>query len=270
MPAADHINPDESLWHWLAYDLRRYRVARGETVTAVARIMETSREAVSSMEAMRRSPNKHHLRRIDDAWQTGKHFSRILNFARRNHDTNWFTEHLIYEERADTIKTFEPLVVPGLLQTEDYARVTIGTEGSSDVDRAVKIRLARQERLTRAKPPRLYVLLDECVIDRPVGGPEVMRAQLARLLEFSRLPNVTLRVVRRGTGYHLGLRGAFKIMTVRPEGDVAYTEASEGGRLELDSAAVRRAVLRFDEIGADALNRAESRNLLERVRESMT
>lgn len=269
MAQADHINPDESLWHWLAVDLRRYRLARRETVQAVSDIMGTNRENVSSMEAMRRPPNEDHLIRLDAAWQTDGHFVRILKYARRNHDPNWYVEHLHYEERAKSLRLWEPLKIPGLLQTPEYARAAISTEGSTDVDAAVTARMARQSVLTRKDPPRMLVLLDESVVDRPVGGPKVMREQLRRLLEVSALPNVTLRVAPRRIGYHRGLAGAFKIMTCVPEGDVAYTEASEGGRVVLDGGDVQKFVVRFEEIGADAMPRTESRDLINRAMETM-
>jgi hypothetical protein len=135
---------------------------------------------------------------------------------------------------------------------------------------AVDARMARQKILARKTPPRISVLLDECVIDRPVGGPEIMRAQLSRLLEISHTPQMTIRIAPRSGGYHLGLAGAFKIMTCEPEGDVAYTEASEGGRVVLDSTDVRRFVVRFEEIGADALGRSASRDLIQRVMGTVT
>lgn len=269
MPAADLINPDASMWHWLAYDLRRYRLARGDSAAEVARIMGCSRSQVSNCEALKRRPSEAELKRLDDAWGTGGHFVRIFKYARRNHDPNWFVEHLHYEERAHTLRLFEPLIIPGLLQTAEYAGVAISAEGSADVERAVKTRMARQAILTKKAPPRLTVLLDECVIDRPAGGPDVMRAQLARLLEVSNLPNVTIRIFPRSAGYHLGLTGAFKVMGCDPEGDVAYTEASEGGRLVLDGTDVRRAAVRFEEIGADALGRTASRDLIRQAMEVM-
>jgi transcriptional regulator with XRE-family HTH domain len=267
---ADTINPDASLWHWLAYDLRRYRLAHRQSVTEVGRIMGTARTTVSNFEAMRRRPDLDHMKRVDAAWRTSGHFLRLLNFARLNHDPNWFMEHLAYEARSRVLHIFEPLIIPGLLQTPEYARVTIGAEGGEDVDTAVQTRMARQDILTRKQPPRLHVLLDECVLDRPVGGPAIMRAQLSRLLEVGDLSNVVIRVFPRQAGYHLGLTGAFKIMTCEPEGDIAYTEASEGGRLVLDGAGVARFTLRFDEIGSECLSRSASRDMIKRAMESMT
>jgi transcriptional regulator with XRE-family HTH domain len=268
MPAADLINPDASMWHWLAFDLRRYRLARGASAQQVADIMECSRSQVSNCEAMKRQPAEVELKRLDAAWRTNGHFVRIFKYARRNHDPNWYTEHLHYEERARSLRIWEPLKIPGLLQTPEYARVAIATEGWDDVDGAVSERMSRQAVLTRKNPPRMLVILDEGVIDRPVGGAEVMREQLRRLLEVSALPGVTLRVAPRRMGYHPGLAGAFKVMECVPEGDVTYTEASEGGRVVLDGGDVQKFVVRFEEIGADAMSRPESRDLIKRVMEA--
>jgi transcriptional regulator with XRE-family HTH domain len=267
VPAADLINPDASMWHWLAYDLRRYRLARKASAAEVATIMRCSRPQVSNYEAMKRRPELDQMKRLDEAWRTSGHFARIFRYARGNHDPNWFVEHLHYEQRARAIRLFEPLIVPGLLQTPDYARVAISTEGSTDVERDVKARMTRQAILTRT---RLIVLLDECVIDRPVGGPSIMREQLVRLLEISQFPNVIIQIAPRRVGFHLGMAGAFKIMECEPEGDVAYTEASEGGRLALDHADVQKFVVRFEEIGADSLPRSESREMIQRAMENMT
>jgi len=269
MPAADLINPDASMWHWLAYDLRRYRLSKGVSAAEVARVMGCSRSQVSNCEAMKRQPSEPELNRLDSAWRTNGHFARIYRYARRNHDPNWYVEHLHYEERAHSLRIWEPLMVPGLLQIPEYARVAIATEGWDDVDGAVSERMSRQAILARKSPPRMLVLLDEGVIDRPVGGAEIMRAQLSRLLEISTQPNVNLRVAPRKLGYHLGLAGAFKIINCAPEGDVAYTEASEGGRLVLDGGDVQKFVVRFDEIGADSAPRSESRDLIKRVLEAM-
>lgn len=266
---ADHINPDESLWHWMAFDLRQYRQTRGASLTDVGAIMGVARQSVSNFEAMRRRPGVEHVKPLDATWKTNGHFLRLLTFARLNHDPNWFREHIELEARALTLKIFEPLVVPGLLQTPDYARVALAAGSAPDIERALEARLARQEILTRPNPPRTWALLDEGVIDRPVGGPKVMRAQLAHLLEMSELPQVVLRILPRTAGYHVGLDGGFKIMLVSPEGEVAYTEAAEGGRLVLDGSGVQRFALRFDQIGADALGRAGSRELITQVMESM-
>jgi hypothetical protein len=128
--------------------------------------------------------------------------------------------------------------------------------------------MARQELLSKPNPPDLWVLLSESVLDWPVGGTEVMRAQLARLLEFSELPHVTLRVVPKSAGAYEGLDGPFKVITVE-EGELAFVDAPNGGRLVMDAAEVRGLRLRFDRIGAVAQPVDSSRSLIKQVMETM-
>lgn len=268
------MDPMSSMWAWLAYDLRRYRQSRGETLAAAGSAMGVSPQTFSNYEATFRRPDLKGVKALDKAWNTLGHFTRIFTYAQTAHVPDWFREHLEYEARARILRIWEPLVVPGLLQNEEYARTVFKVEGANDerandVEADVRVRMARQELLSRKSPPRVHVLLDEGVLDRPVGGPKIMRAQLAHLLEVSQLPNVNLRVHPRSDGYHRGLAGPFKIMTCDPEGDVAYTEAAEGGRLVLDSAGVRRFAARFDDIGAEALGRTATRELIKRVMEVM-
>jgi hypothetical protein len=190
---------------------------------------------------------------LDKLWDLNGHFRRLLRYARAGHDPDWFKQHVTYEARATVLKTYESMIVPGLLQTEAYARAwLVAGQAVKNIDAAVEIRMARQNILNKEEPPLLWVLLDECVLDRPMGGRKVMKEQLTRLLELSELPHLTIRVVPRAAGGHLGLEGPFIITTVT-EGDVAYLEACGGGRLSTDKAEVRRFGVRFDRIGALAL-----------------
>jgi hypothetical protein len=209
-------------------------------------------------------------KKLDDLWELNGHFTRLLRYARARHDVDWFAQHVSYETRATVMRIYEALIVPGLLQTEDYARAAL-TAGQvvKDVEAAVAARMERQKVLAREDPPWLWVLLNQSVLEQPVGGPKVMRVQLARLLEVSRLPHIVIRVVPRSLGAHVGLDGSFKITTVN-EGDVAYMEAVGGGRLSMDRAEIRRYGIRYDRIGADALSRDSTRSLIEQVMEGMT
>jgi hypothetical protein len=125
--------------------------------------------------------------------------------------------------------------VPGLLQTEDYARGVlrsgaIGQTSPDEIERHVALRLQRQQLLTRDDAPRLWVVMDETVLRRRVGGPEVMRAQLDRLLEATKLPNVTLQVVPFANGPHPGTYGPFALFRfAMPElPDMVYIEYLTG------------------------------------------
>ena len=109
-------------------------------------------------------------------------------------------------------------------------------------------RMARQESLTREPPPVLWVLITENVLDWPMGGPEVMREQLAHLLEVSERPNIGIRVIPKLAGAHFGVDGSLKIMT-SPSGDVAYTESPGGERLVSSRLEVQPYVVRYVRVG---------------------
>jgi hypothetical protein len=129
--------------------------------------------------------------------------------------------------------------------------------------------MKRQECLLRDPPPNLWVILDEGVITQPVGGPEVMRGQLARLLELGEQPTISVRLVPQRTGAHVGRDGAFKIMTVDGKESV-YVEASFGGRLALDVTDVRLYRANFDRISDRALPLDSSAELIQQAMEGFT
>ena len=142
----------------------------------------------------------------------------------------WFRTYVDLESAATLIRTYEGQFIHGLLQTDDYMRAVIGgaqlEESSEEMGRRVRLRMARQTLLTREHPPRLWAVVDEAALRRPVGGPEVMRGQLERLIDASKLPNVTLQVLPFAVGAHSGMPGAFSILRFAdPElPDVVYLE----------------------------------------------
>jgi transcriptional regulator with XRE-family HTH domain len=143
---------------------------------------------------------------------------------------DWFSVYVGLEEAASLIRLYEVQFVPGLLQTADYARavVRLGQPGATpaEIEHRVSLRLGRQELLTKPGGPRLWAVVDEAALRRPLGGSEVMRAQLVRLIEATREPNITLQVVPFRSGGHAAEAGAFTIMRF-PEPDlpdVVYLE----------------------------------------------
>lgn len=155
---------------------------------------------------------------------------------------DWFSMHVSLEGSARLIRSYEPHFVPGLLQTEDYARAvmetgTIGHTGPEAVERHVSLRMARQKLLTREHPPHLWVIIDETVLRRPVSiHGEVMRDQLDRLLEVSENGHVTVQVAEFRDGPHPGTAAPFELFRFgEPElPDMVYTEYLTGA-LYLDS-----------------------------------
>jgi len=143
---------------------------------------------------------------------------------------SWFEAYVGLEEAATHIRAYEVQFVPGLLQTEGYARaVTLlghASASATEIERRVQLRIARQMVLHKPDPPNLWAVLDEAVLRRPAGNPDVMREQLEHLLEMAKLPNVTIQIIPFKAGGHAAAGGAFSILRfAEPDlPDVVYLE----------------------------------------------
>jgi DNA-binding XRE family transcriptional regulator len=143
---------------------------------------------------------------------------------------SWFRTYVDLEQAATLIRTYEGQFVPGLLQTDDYMRAVVRgahlEETGDEVGRRVRLRMARQILLTRDGPPRLWAVVDEAALRRPVGGREVMRGQLERLIEATKLPNVTLQILPFAAGAHPAMVGSFSVLRFPDEElpDIVYLE----------------------------------------------
>lgn len=150
------------------------------------------------------------------------HYSDIL--------PSWFGSYLGLEAAATLIRTYEIQFVPGLLQTAEYARAVIllGHAGADaeEIERRIELRRQRQQILNRSDPPQLWVVIDEAVLRRPIGGVEVMRAQIEHLIEVSRQPNIRMQIIPFHAGGHAAAGGPFAILRFpEPElPDVVYVE----------------------------------------------
>jgi len=178
-----------------------------------------------------------------------------------------FHEMLEWEAALVARRQFETLLVPGLLQTAEYARALISgihpdlAEG--EVERRVAARLTRQQLLTRATPPRLHAILDAGVLERPVGSPLVMRNQLRRLVEAADAPHVTIQVLPKSVGASPALEGPFSILTLPdPMPDVGYAEGSGRAVYLEDRERVRTYTLRFGILTEQSLSPADSVKLI--------
>lgn len=185
----------------------------------------------------------------------------------------WFAGWPDKEAQARRLRSFEPLVVPGLLQTETYARAILSTRMGAtreELGDAVAGRMERQRILDREHPPELWVILDEAVLRRPVGGPDVMREQLARLVQAGQRPNVAIQVVPFGAGAHEGLRGgAFVVADFDGAATIAYQDAASSGQIIQEAAEVDALALTWDTLRLDALPRSASISLITSVAEAV-
>lgn len=263
------LDPDGNLWDLIAVELRRQRELHGDSLAAIGALWGRERSTVAHVENGRAHLQEAHAVKLDERWETRNLFKRLVRFAKAGHEKEWFQAHLEFEAKAVELRIWEIHFIPGIVQIEGYIRGALEAAALGDVEEAVALRLRRQEALFgRKNPPLIWIYLDQAVLERPVGGREVMREQLARLLELSRLPNVSIRVVPLSAGAHVGLDGSFKIMTT--DTDSVYVEACGGGRLVHEANEIRSFRVRFDRISDRAHRVDESIALIKELTEGLT
>jgi hypothetical protein len=258
------------MYHWMAVDLHFWRTRFGMSCAEVGALIGLTRGSVSNIEACRPGHrlNEKQAAILDETWNLGGHFTRQVKYAKQAHDPEWGRSQLALEARAHIIKIFETMYVPGLFQTPEYARAIFEMARSPTVEADVDKRMSRRAVLAQDPMPHIQALIDESVVDRPVGGRAAMRAQHAHLLKLTQLPNVALRIIPQSVGEYIGMDGPFEIFSVL-EGKAAFSEAHGGGRLILDTAEVDAFEVVFDQIGADALPREATRERIRRAMEVM-
>jgi len=227
----------------LGSQLRRLREAKGVTRDDAGYTIRASGSKISRMELGRVSFKERDVEDLLDLYGVDEEEAQALIALAKQANSpgwwhkysdvlpDWFQVYVGLEEAALLIRLYEVQFVPGLLQTADYARAVIRlglpSASADEVERRVGLRLARQEVLKKESGgPRLWAVVDEAALRRPIGGGEVMRAQLVRLIEAAREPNITLQVVPFRSGGHAAEAGAFTVMRF-PEvdlPDVVYLE----------------------------------------------
>ncbi|GGU96853.1 transcriptional regulator [Streptomyces filipinensis] len=189
---------------------------------------------------------------------------------------DWFAAYLSLEQAALQIRAYENQFVHGLLQTEDYARALLAADtphaSAEATERRVALRMRRQELLAREAPPRVWVVMDETVLRWPVGGAQVMRAQVDHLIEVNRLPHVTLQLMPFANGPHPALRaGAYHLFRFRARElpDVVYLNGLVGAVYldKTDDVVVYREAL--DRLGAQAAPARKTEALLGAIRKEL-
>jgi transcriptional regulator with XRE-family HTH domain len=178
-------------------------------------------------------------------------------FVYREAFPDWAQAFIEHAARAVAIREYAASVVPGLLQTPDYARallsVGLSLEDEEHLEERVSLRLGRQQRLSAPDRPELWAILDESVLMRPVGGRAVMRAQLSRLLEAAEERHTTLQVLPFDEGEHDAMGGSLTVLTMPDGTEVAYTEGAHYGQLIEEPEEVERFKLTYDRLRAAAL-----------------
>ncbi|WP_433054353.1 helix-turn-helix domain-containing protein [Dactylosporangium sp. CS-033363] len=254
-------------------ELRRLREAAHVTIDQVAERLECSGSKISRIETGQTGVTPRDVRDMLDIYGVDPEYAdQLLKIAREARQKGWWqlygdvltSAYVGLEAAADHIRSYEALVVPGLLQTEEYAQAMIHAArpdiGATDVEKRVRVRMGRQSLLTQDDPIDLWVVLDEAVLRRPVGGRAVMRRQLEHLCLAASWPNVTLQVLPFSAGSHAGMDGAFTMLLYdesAAQNFVFASNAAGGLFLEKDDELQRYGFI-FDYLRANALRPDES------------
>jgi len=266
----------------LASALRELREERGLSIEHVAGHLDWHPTKLSRFETARRAIQPSDVRALLDVYQVDRaERDTMLVLAREARQRDWWHAHgqavpegfkvyLGLEAAASSLQIYESEFIPGLVQTEDYIRevhrATLVDADDRDIEQRVTVRLTRQKLLTRENAPKLWMVVNEAVIRRVVGGSGVMRAQLERLLEATKLPNVTLQVLPFTAGAHPSMDGAFHVLGFeRADTGVVYIEYHTGTLYLEKAQEIERYLQKFDHLRATALSVSDSCSLIEQV-----
>lgn len=222
---------------------------------------------IGQIETTKKVPTRDFSERVDAALGTDGVFSRLIGLVLHSQLPSWFQPYADMEARATYISTFQPQVVYGLLQTQEYARALIAVDHPARADEMVAARLDRQRILKGAKSPALWVVLSEAALLQEVGGRNVMRAQLARLLDFRDDPWVQIQVLPFAVGQHTGMMGSFNLLRFEDDPDLFYAESYDQGHMTANPQVIKERSVGYARLQATALSPEDSATLIARVME---
>ena len=260
--------------------LRKLRTEKGLTVEQAADQLMFSMSKLSRMETGHGAPSRRDIRDLCALYEVTDEAERkrMMNLAVegrqagwwQSYDLNQFADYVGLEADAVSVKNYQSILIPGLLQTPDYARAVneavIPQPAPETLEEQTEVRLRRQDRLTQDPPLRFGVILDEAALHRVIGGPAVMEAQLRHLTELSKLPNVTLQVIPFSAGGHPAMDSTFNVLEFADAvPGVVYVEGLVGWVYMKRSRDVERYAGVFERLCHIALPPRESVELIEKA-----
>jgi transcriptional regulator with XRE-family HTH domain len=265
------VPPSMSTREMYGREIRYQREKAGMSQEELGELLFLSRSQVTRMELGTRRVPPGCAEMLDTILNTGDYFVRNLDGARATPHPEHFADAAELEGLANDIRQWEPLTVPGLLQTEAYASAIVhGWDpvlSDEKVKERVAARLARALIFANADNPHYWVILSESALRIPVGGPAVMAEQIRHLIEMVKRNRIILQVLPFSAGAHPGIQGALKLMKFDEDAPMAYLPGLETGTLVDDPAAVKRFTLAYDLLGAAALSPKASLTFIEAVAE---
>ncbi|MCP9987140.1 helix-turn-helix domain-containing protein [Streptomyces sudanensis] len=252
--------------------VRRLRTAAGLTQAELGAKTHVVSTRITQIErASGAKPTLELARALDAALGADDLLVELWPYVYREAFPDWSRRFMEYSERAVAIRQYAAHVVPGLLQTEDYARAVLRLDpllsDEEQLQERVAARMGRQERLSNPDRPELGVILDEAVLRRPIGGRAVIREQLARLLDAAEERHVTVQVLPFDQGGHEAMGGSLTVLSLPDGSEVAYTEGSHYGQLVEEPVNVSRYQVIYDRLRVAALPPLMSLDMIRSARE---
>jgi transcriptional regulator with XRE-family HTH domain len=275
---ASNVNPTVRRRR-LGQELRKLRELKGMTAEEVAERLLVSQSKISRLENGRRSISQRDVRDLCGVYEVEDQriVESLMQMAKDSRQQGWwhafgdipYSVYIGLETDAASLRVYEPQVVPGLLQTRQYAEALIAgalpESGTTDVEKRVSVRVRRQERLNDAEHPlRLWVVIDEAALRRLVGDKQLMREQLEHLVELSQLPHVTVQVLPFEMGAHPGINGQYAILEFPDTSDssVVYIEGVTSDLYLEKANDVQKYSVMYEHLRAQALNVDHTRQFI--------
>ncbi|MBT2470250.1 helix-turn-helix transcriptional regulator [Streptomyces sp. ISL-66] len=267
------VEPDADLRNF-GDTVKAFRKRAGLTQEQLAPLIRYSVQYIGSVEQGRRHPSTKFVDRVEEKLDAFGVIRIAANqLTRRRGLAKWFRLWAELEERAIALNTYECRSIPGLLQTEAYARAQIRDvpplATPEDAEARVVLRLGRQALLRRTPFIAFSFIIEQAVIERQTGGPEVTRELIDHLLECGRLPNVDLQIMPTVSPVHAGPDGTFCLLETEDHEWLGYSEGQKTGRVIYDPKDVSVLHQRYAKLRIQALNPADSAGLLMRLRGSL-
>ncbi|HEY9331879.1 MAG TPA: helix-turn-helix transcriptional regulator [Streptomyces sp.] len=261
------LDPSASPLNYYGWELRRLREAAGLNQAQLGEIIFCTGSLIGQIETTKKVPTRDFSERVDAALGTDGTFSRLMGLVLRSQLPTWFQPYAEMEAKAAYISTYQAQLIYGLLQTEGYARALLGVDYPDKVDEMAAARLDRQRILGRENPPALWIVLSEAALLQEVGGRDVMRKQLARLLDFRSNPWVQLQVLPFNVGQHTGMMGSFNLLRFDDDPDLFYMDGYDQGHMTANPAVIKERSVGYARMQATALSPEDSAALIAHVME---
>ncbi|MFI5884742.1 helix-turn-helix domain-containing protein [Streptomyces sp. NPDC051554] len=261
------LDPSASPLDYFGYECRRLREAAGLTLEGLGKILYCTGSLIGQIETAQKVPTRNFAERLDAAFMTDGSFTRMIGMVLRSQLPNWFQPYAEMEAKAAFISTYQCQVVYGLLQTPEYAAAVLAVDYPDKIEEMVAARMERQRILEKKQPPAVWVVLDEAVLLREIGGREVMRKQLARLVSFRENPWVNIQVLPFSAGAHAATMGSFNLLRLDDDPDIYYSDGYDQGHMTANPEVIRERSVGYARLQATALSVEDSADLIARVME---